>query len=302
MPIRRRLLSNTRLLSLGLIAVGMAAVIIVAIFFRQGAFSVVAEGQGASIKLNFAENRVDLSQLLDKLVEEAGEGHDADAKRRLVSSILQAHHYYYVPSVEAVTAIREIGDTDAARDSARAMRTMLYDLAGPFARPATLLEARDDRFLLAIDDLFNRHPDNPIITKLWEMSLDLEGIFEPRDIRISVREDESLPSGVAATCLGSILLGKVGLIRIDDERGAAIGPRVERAKVCRATAEEAQERKPRVWLSPSDMSNLVGNRIARIGRNETSGVGGNESSATLQELHAILTPLPRNLVPESPGS
>ena len=298
MPIRRRL-SNTRLLSLGLIAVGIAAVIIVAIFFRQGAFSVVAEGQGASIKLNFAESRVDLSQLLDKLVEETGEGHDADAKRRLVSSILQAHHYYYVPSVEAVTAIREIGETDAARDSARAMRTMLYDLAGPFARPATL---RDDRFLLAIDDLFNRHPDNPIITKLWEMSLDLEGIFEPRDIRISVREDESLPSGVAATCVGSILLGKVGLIRIDDEGGAAIGPRIERAKVCRASAEEAQERKPRVWLSPSDLSNLVGNRIARIGGNETSGVGGNESSVALQELHAILTPLPRNLVPESPGS
>ena len=29
-----------------------------------------------------------------------------------VSSILQAHHYYYVPSVEAVTAIREIEETD----------------------------------------------------------------------------------------------------------------------------------------------------------------------------------------------
>ena len=179
---------------------------------------------------------------------------------------------------------------------------MLYDLAGPFARPKTLLEARDDRLLLAIDDLYERSPDSPIITKLWEMSLDLEGIFAPRDIRISVREDETLPSGIAATCVGSIWLGKVGLIRIDDEGGAAIGPRIERAKVCRASAQETQERKPQVWLSPSDMSNLFGNQIVRIGGNETSGVGGSKSSVAPKEPHAILTPLPRNLVPESPGS
>ena len=82
MPAHRKP-SNKRLLGVGLIAVVIAAVIIVAIFFRPGAFSVIAEGQGASIKLDFAESRVDLNQLLDKLVEEAGGGHDAEAKRRL---------------------------------------------------------------------------------------------------------------------------------------------------------------------------------------------------------------------------
>jgi hypothetical protein len=106
-------------------------------------------------------------------------------------------------------AMRDIEETEATRDAVRAVRTMLYDLAGPFARPATFLEARDDRVLLAIDDLYEHNPASPVVAKLWEMSLDMKGIFEPRDIRISIREDKSLASGVAATCAGTS--GSAGL-------------------------------------------------------------------------------------------
>lgn len=287
-------------LSLVSIVVGIAVIVIVAIFFRPGAFSVVAEGQGASIKLNFADSRVDLSELLDKLLQQAGSGADAEQKRRLVLSILQAHQFYFVPSVEAVTAIRAIEETETTRDVARAVRTMLYDLVGPFARPATFLEAPDDRLLLAIDDLYERNSVSPIITKLWEMSLDFKGIFELRNIRVSVQEDPSLPSGVAATCVGNIWLGKVGLISIDDEGGPAIGPRIEVAKACGASGgEPPAEKKLRVWLSPTDMDHLIGNQTSGIGRKETTGTGANETSMIAKELHAILTPLPKNLEPET---
>jgi hypothetical protein len=44
-------------------------------------------------------------------------------------------------------------------------------------------------------------------------------------------------------------------------------------------------RDPRVWLSPTDMNNLIGD--------ETFGSG--------QELHAILTPLPATLSPDVRG-
>jgi hypothetical protein len=272
-----------RLFGLVLIVVAIAAVVVVAIFFRPGAFSVVAEGQGASIKLNFANSRVDLSEVLDKLLEETGSGADAEPKRRLVLSILQAHHLYRVPSVEAVTAIRGIEETEATRDVVRAMRTMLYDLAGPFARPVTFLEAPDDRLLLAIDDLYERNPASPVVTKLWELSLDMKGIFEPRDIKVSIREDKSLPSGVAATCAGNVWLGRVGLIRMEDE-GQAISPHIEIAKACGPSAGEPQaEKRSQVWLSPSDRNNLIAN--------ETTGAG--------KEFYAILTPLPKSLVPET---
>jgi hypothetical protein len=266
-----------------LVAAGFVAAVIVAILFRPGAFTVVAEGQGVSMTLNFADSRVDLNEFLDKLLKEAESGADAEPKRRLVLSILQAHHLYRVPSVEAVSAIRGIEETDATRDSARAVRTMLYDLAGPFARPATLLEAPDERLVLAIDDLYERNPTSPVITKLWEMSLDMKGIFEARDIRTSVREDKSLPSGVAATCAGNIWLDKVSLIRMDDDE-QGISARIKVAKPCGTLAGEPQD-KPRIWLSPSDMDNLI----------------GNETSGTDKELHAILTPLPQSLVPEILG-
>jgi hypothetical protein len=277
-------LGGAHLFSLLVVAVGIVVVVIVAIFFRDGGFSIIAEGQGVSIKLNFAESRVDLNQLLDKLLKEAESGADAEPKRHLVLSILQRHQFYRVPSMEAVSAIRRMEETDSTRrDVATAVRTMLFDLAGPFARPATFLEAPDDRLLLAIDDLYERNPASPVVTKLWEMSLDMKGIFEPRDIRISVREDKTLPSGVAATCAGNIWLGRVSLIRMDDE-GQAISSRIEVAKACGPSAGESQA-KSRIWLSPTDMDNLIGN--------ETSGTG--------KELHAVLTPLPKSLVPESPG-
>jgi hypothetical protein len=78
---------------------------------------------------------------------------------------------------------------------------------------------------------------------------------------------------------------RVGLIRIEDE-GHWIGPRIEVPRACGTSADEPHENnKTRVWLSPTDMNNLIGN--------ETFGSG--------QELHAILTPLPRNLSPEISG-
>ena len=110
----------------------------------------------------------------------------------------------------------------------------------------------------------------------------MKGIFEPRDIKISIREDRSLPSGVAATCAGNVWLGRVGLIRMEDE-GQAISPRIDIAKACGvSTGEPQREKKSQVWLSPGDRNNLIGN--------ETSG----------KELEAILTPLPK-IVPETSG-
>ena len=48
--------SNANLFGLGLIAVAIASVVIVAIFFWPGSFKVVAEGQGAKVELTFTES------------------------------------------------------------------------------------------------------------------------------------------------------------------------------------------------------------------------------------------------------
>jgi hypothetical protein len=255
-----------------LIVVAIAAVVIVAIFFRPGAFSVEAQGQGVTIKLAFDDSRVDLSEFLGQLFKKAESGTDAD--RSLVFGILQAHGFYRIPSIEAAAEFRGIKETETTHDFVQAVHSTLYDLAGPFSRPTTFLEA-DDRLVEAIDDLYRQKPANPLVTKLWEMSLDMKGIFEPREIRISILEDKSLASGVAATCTGNIWLGLVGLIKIDDN-GPMIDPSIKVRRACGT---------PHVWLSPTDMNNLVGDKTYRSG----------------QELHAILTPLPANLSPDVRG-
>jgi hypothetical protein len=57
--------SGTHLLSaLALVVVAIAAVVIIAIFFRPGGFNVEAQGQGVTIKLAFDDSRVDLSEFL----------------------------------------------------------------------------------------------------------------------------------------------------------------------------------------------------------------------------------------------
>jgi hypothetical protein len=275
--------SGAHLLScLALVVVAIAAVVIVAIFFRPGGFNVEAQGQGVTIKLAFDDSRVDLSEFLGQLLKKAESGTNAD--QRLVSSILQAHGFYRIPSPEAAAEFRGIKETETTRDFVRAVRSTLYDLDGPFSRPATFLEA-DDRVVDAIDDLYQQKPTSPVVIKLWEMSLDMKGIFEPRDIKVSIREDASLVSGVAATCAGNIWFGRVGLIRMGEE-ARVIGPRIEVSRPCGSADNDPHaDRKARVWLSTSDMHQLIGN--------ETSGSGG--------EVHAILTPLPKNLAPEGSG-
>jgi hypothetical protein len=265
--------SSTHLLpSLTLVVLAVAAVAITAIFFRPGGFSIEGEAQGATIKLNFSDSRVDLSEVLGQLFRKTETGTDAD--RELVASILRGHGFYRIPSRDAATALRDIKEAEDTREFMQSVRKALYNLEGPFSRPATFMEA-DDRVLDAIEDLYQQKPANPLVNKLWEMSLDMKGIFELRDIAISIEEDKNLATGMAASCAGNIWLGRNGIIKMNDS-GAAIGLRIGVLKPCNTS---------RVWLSPTDMTNLIGEQT--IGRG--------------QQLQAILTPLPVNLSPEVPG-
>jgi hypothetical protein len=270
--------SNANLFGLGLIAVAIASVVIVAIFFWPGGFKVVAEGQGAKVELTFTESRVDLSELLDKLLKQT---ENDDSKRRLALSILQAHGLYRVPSAEAAVALRGIEETDATRDFVRAVRATLYDLAGPFSRPATFLEARDDRVLLALDDLLQSNPSSPLVAKLWEMSLDWKGIFFPRSISVSIHADSSLKKGIAATCAGSVLLGKAAQV---SAKNGFIDIQLDDAKSCEPTSAEnlLAGKVAAIWVSLADMNDLVGEGIYQKDR----------------RLEGILSPLPKHLSSE----
>jgi hypothetical protein len=267
------------------VAAMVGIVIVVAIIYRPGGFSVVAQGQGNSLEFKFADSRVDLGEILEQLLKQADEAPDPAAKRRLIALTLQAHGFYNLPSVEAVRALREIKETDQTREFVRAVRAMLYDLDGPFSRPATFAEAPDARVLRGIDDLSEREPSSPLLARLWEMGLEMNGVFALRDIQISLHEDKSLKHRVAATCHGSILLGRVGVLRTDEEK-QPIEVRVDEGRPCAPTSPEgliAGKRTP-VWVSPSDLNDLI----------------GAAASTGDRELHATLMPLPKDLITTKP--
>jgi hypothetical protein len=269
-----------------IVGVVIGVITVVAVLYRPSGFSVVAQGAGSSIEFKFAESRVDLGEMLDRLLSPKTDGGtDSASRRRLVSSVLQTHGFYLVPSVEAATALRRIEETDETREFVRAVRAMLYDLAGPFSRPATFLDAPDDRMLLAIDDLYERNPASPVVAKLWEMSLDLQGIFALREINVSIREDKALRNGSAATCSGSMLLDKAGFARTPE--GHLVGVRVDVARACGPTSPAGllAGKPTKVWMSPVDITNLTGQAI----------------SATEKDIDATLILLPKTLMAEPSG-
>lgn len=271
-----------------LVAVVVGAVVIVATLYRSGSFSVVAQSQGlGSVELKFDQSQVSLSDILDRLLsEQPGNGVDPVARRRLISNILQAHDFYYIPSDDAVAALRRMKDTKNNQEFMRAVRGLLYDLTGPFSRPDTFMEAPDGRLLQALDDLYKRNPASPLAVALWEMNLNLQGIFNPRTINASIQVDPGLGEGVAATCSGSLLLEKVGILQLvvkNDEPQPMIKVFIQKSRMCELTRAEdlLAGKETTVWVSPSDMKNLV-----------------IDSSSTTNGVHAKLLPQPAALVGE----
>ena len=274
----------------GLIIIAVATVVgvvlVVATLYRSGGFSLTAQGQGGSIEFKFSESRIDLNEVLDRLLSKQTEDvADVARRRRIISSILKAHHYYYVPSEDVVAYLREMRETDDTRQFIQAIRGMLYDLAGPFSRPATFLNAPDDRVLLALDDVYRRNPSSPLVAALWEMSLDLKGIFSPREIIVAVRADGSLKDGNAATCAGSLLLDRDAMVSSDE--GRLIGVHVVEPKSCQATTAESMlaGKETVLWVSVTDMSNLLGTATP-----PADGI-----------LKAKLVPIPKRLTVGIPG-
>ncbi len=189
-----------------ILGLGLLITIGIAITARRSAFRIIVKGSGQEVVFSFDEDKVDFNDLLDKILSEE------DRKTRLVQYVLRSHNFYYVPSVEVATAISKIEETEETYNFIHALRKLLYNLEGPFSRPKTFVEAGDDRIISAFEDLYIEKPSSPLIAKLWEMSLEWQSLFAPREIKVFIRKDETLEKSTASACIGSLLLNKSALI------------------------------------------------------------------------------------------
>jgi hypothetical protein len=257
---------TTKMGALIVLVVGLVvgAALLTAILFRPGSFAVVAQNRGlGSIEFKFNQNQVSFSEVLDALLsEQPGSQVNSSQRKALIANILRTHGFYSIPGDDAVSALRTMEDTERTHAFMHSVRELLYDLAGPFARPVTFSGARDARLLEALEDLARREPASPLVVRLWEMNLNLQGIFSPRAVTASVSIDQTLQPGIAATCNGSPLLEKGGIIQASaksDDPQSMIKVFVHKARLCRSpTSEEILGGKEvQLWLAPSDMANLL---------------------------------------------
>jgi hypothetical protein len=232
------------LLGLG---VGVAGGVIAA--KKGGPVDFTIEVGGNKIGVDVKESQITLTEFINHLESEEPKG---------FATVLQAHGFYRVPSIEAAKALRQIEETEDTREFVQLVRGILYDLAGPFKRPETLLDAPDDRVISALNDLFDRKPASPVLAKLWEESLNWTGIFSVRKISISIREDKTLRKGIGATCAGSILLNRDSQVSADEE-GGGFTLHIAETRPCSPTSplEMLAGKAAAVWISPHDMSALT---------------------------------------------
>lgn len=202
----------------------------------------------------------------------------SNSNPELLKQELAAHGYYFLPSREAAAWIRSL-DKDKVDDTnefANSLRSVLYDLAGPFAEPWTFQGATDDRLLKALEDL---KPSSPLIAQLWVWSLEWKPIFYP-EINVVVKTGESLERGHAAACMGAILADKDIYLRDQSsEHTTTVSVDNLDAQCQGLSASELLSAKPEtVWLSKSDYDD----------------VHDNSSGATPSSLHVIGRVFPKH--------
>lgn len=273
--LRLGLSRNVLLLILG---IGALLVIAISLFHRSGGFSVIIESAGQRFEVDFEKEQIGLSEMLDEILSETN-GNDGSnpSKSKTIVSILSAHGFYHIPSVEAASAIRQIKEDDGTQSFVRDIREILYDLKGPFSRPSTFRKAPDARLLSALDDLNDHEPSSPLVAKLWEMSLEWNGIFSPREVPIKIIKDDNLAYGHASTCRGSILLGKSSIITIDEKPFIEINITKHRPCLPTKSIDLLSGEKATVWISPYDLRDLDVSELA------------------LSETEAVLIPFPKGM-------
>lgn len=199
--------SDQTVLRLGLAAI--AAVFALGVVY-------LLQGTGQGFKLAYGDGKasveVSSADSLESIVQRA-----LEQNRELATGDLAQLGFHSLESVTLADALRTMkGDDEQSAKVARAIRTVMWNLEGPFAPPLTFAGA-DDRVATALDDLEaalrERGEANALLAELLRRSLKREKLFRTRNFAVELT---IAPGGKADTdygwpkffiCAGSELVG-----------------------------------------------------------------------------------------------
>lgn len=237
--------------------VALALIASLGIFYRQAGFKMTMGEGEHSIVLDFQGNTVNVAEVLDKMLDT--DGADASSKE-LTEALLANRGYYHVSDPRLINALR---DLPAGEESAEPFRRLLYELKGPFDKPYTFAGADDERLLDALKELDPKTTGgnplmvNPLVSGLWQMSLNVDAIFRPRPINAALEPLQGVAPGSARACVSSLLDQK----QITIVSGGIMKTAFVRAdRLCPQAPPSARELlagKPElVFMAPEDVADI----------------------------------------------
>jgi hypothetical protein len=156
------------------LAVIVLAILVLALAYLNKNYTMSFDKDG-KFSIDVRANEDTLDAVLTKALE---------TNRSAAEKILRGEQFYNINDPDLVD---KLANLDASRpeteEISKRLRTMLWDLRGPFAIPLTLTGA-DERMSRALDALENARQENKsangLLVQLWKQSLQGEGIFLPR--------------------------------------------------------------------------------------------------------------------------
>lgn len=286
--------------------IALATIVGLAIFHRDSGFEMTLGDGDRKVSLDFKDNTVDVGHVLDTMLAET----EANASNKeLIEALLANRGYYHVTDVRLVSALTELTTDEENSELNGALRSLLYELKGPFAEPNPFAGVRNTLLVDAIMELDPRktlkddgeatidsksgngasRPINPLMSELWRRSIEIEGIFRPPEIRATIRQGRGIRPGTAVACSDSLLARKQITITTSGVQKRVM---VDAREFCGQAAPNAQQllagEREELYLAPDDFVEIAG--VVPAAANGTARRDPVEVSVVVAPKHFVSLP------------
>ncbi|MGR5221843.1 hypothetical protein ACPV4B_16575 [Vibrio parahaemolyticus] len=236
----------------------IAAVVIIVVLFVVFLYGTGNSGAlklkvgDSELEMKVEDNTLSIKEMLELLLK------DEDTKRES-AALLKEFGNFYKPTDPAL--IQEIAQQNIKSEVSQQLRSLLYDLKGPFVRSAhTFYDVEKVQIVNAIETLGF---DHPVSLKLRELLRYRKGPFEEhaKEILVSVPSGNRIPSGRAASCKGNEFYRREVKI-FNHQRTHSISVYVSGSFPC-PNKDPDSEINHLIQLSFNDMKNLIGDSPIR---------------------------------------
>ncbi len=242
--------------SIKTIIIAILFLIIIGMFFqlmryRQGAGSLTIKTGNSELKINFAENKLNFSELIRVLLE-------GENGKDTLAILRDSYGLYKSDSDLLVDHIRKAEGNSSFSEQ---LRELLIDLKGPFIRKHhSYYDITKKETVDAINALGYNHK---VCKEFRQLQDHFKGIFKPRGLNVSVTfaSENQIQHGDAFVCQGSTLRGRSLLLLNQNDLNKTLSVFARDNLICLTTGNENVSPIPIIQITPYDGRKLFGDKV-----------------------------------------